>query len=94
MHMSGQKKRRCTNVKERFLADPSKVRVTVRFMALMGYYVCEVISLETLETAIGEDPNPRVAVTEALYEAEKLDMPGIDLSLEHVYDHPQKPKSK
>lgn len=94
MHMSGQKKRRCTNVKERFLADPSKVRVTVRFVVLVGYYVCEVISLETLETAIGEDLDPQIAVMEALYHAEKLNMPGIDLNLEHVYDHPQKPKSK
>lgn len=91
MHMSGQKKRRCTNVKERFLADPSKVRVTVRFMTLMGYYVCEIISLETLETAIGEHEDPQVAVTLALHDAEELGMPGIDLSLEHVYDHPQKP---
>ncbi len=71
----------------RFRADPARVRVAVRREG--HHWYATVVPRDNSEQATTAwNPDPKVAVMCALRKANFLNYPGIDLGMDHVYDHP------
>lgn len=77
---------------ERFRADPSKVKVSIQHLR-NGSWQVFVTSLVDRSCFSWIGANPEKALFAALEVAEGADMPGIDLGMSGIYDHPQKKRS-
>lgn len=77
----------------RFRADPKRVRIGVRWTAA-GWLarIRAVGSDDVVAYVIGDAMDARLAVEMALGLAAKAHMPGLDLDMQWVYDHPWKDK--
>lgn len=73
----------------RLLADPSRVRVSIRKVE-DGRYSATVKALDQTSAVVASNlrEDPREAVMEALAFAEKAEIPGLDLGLQWAYPHP------
>ena len=77
----------------RFRADPALVRVGVRKHKKLWY--CVITSRDGSRGPVeAMHIRPWGAVNNALVAADTLGIPGIDLGMDWVYDHPQFTKAK
>lgn len=72
----------------RFRVDPRRVRVALRGNARDGWVVTVGPRGGTFPICSAASDVPRNAMLRALYQADRLGIPGIDLAMGWSYEHP------